>query len=152
VHLRTAILLVLGASLALTACKKEAPPPPPPPPPVVVEPPKPPAFKVAGMELGNRIGPDKKVVSPTTSFPKTESTIYLSVATDGVAPSVALKARWTYGAKDQLVNETAKSIVSNGPAQTEFEITKKGPWPAGKYKVVLTADGVVAGTKEFEVK
>jgi len=148
------LLLALAANSLLAACSKKEPPPPPPPPPapVVVEAPRPPPFQVTGLELGTRLGPDKKIVSPATSFVRTESTIYLSVASVGAAPSVNLKARWTYGDKEQLVNETSMAIAPTGPAQTEFQIAKKGPWPAGKYKVVVTADGAAAGAKDFEIK
>jgi hypothetical protein len=43
-------------------------------------------------------------------------------------------------------------IAPTGPATTEFHISKPSGWPAGKYKVEISADGAPAGSKEFEVK
>jgi hypothetical protein len=142
--------LAFGAG-ALGGCKKPPPPPPPsevttPPP----EPPAPPPFAVKTIDLGKGITADKHVANATTSF-GVKDTIYVSVLTDGAAPSKTITARWTFGT-GQLVKEQSDTIAPTGPAATEFHITKKTPWPAGKYKVEILVDGNSAGTKEFEVK
>jgi hypothetical protein len=144
--------LVLAAAVSLAACgKKEPPPPPPTPIPVATPIPTPVPFKVVSVDLGKSIGDDKKVKDAAATFgPK--DTIYAVVSTEGVAPKVALKARWTYGAKGTLVNEEGRDISSTGPAATEFHIAKPSGWPVGKYKVEVSADGAVAATKDFEVK
>ena len=147
--------LVLAAAVSLAACAKKEPPPPAPTPiPGATAIPTPVPFKVVSVDLGKSIGDDKKIKDAATTFgPK--DTIYAVVATEGVSPKVALKARWTYGAKGGLVkavNEEARDISSTGPAVTEFHIAKPSGWPVGKYKVEVLADGAVAATKDFEVK
>ena len=144
--------LALAAAVSLASCaKKEPPPPPPTPVPLPTAVPTPVPFKVVSVDLGKSVGDDKKVKEAVTTFgPK--DTIYASISTEGVAAKVALKARWTYGAKGTLVNEEARDIAPTGPAVTEFHIEKKSGWPAGKYKVEIFADGAVAATKDFEVK
>ena len=151
---RPAAAFVLSAVVALGACaKKEAPAPPPEPTPVPVATPAPtPApFKVTSVDLGKSVGDDKKIKDAATTFaPK--DTIYAAVSSEGAAPKATLKARWTYGAKGTLVNEETRDIAPAGPAVTEFHIAKPSGWPAGKYKVEVSADGNPVATKEFEVK
>jgi hypothetical protein len=62
-----------------------------------------------------------------------------------------LAAKWTYQ-DGQTVNESSQSIAPTGPAATAFQVAKPDGFPAGKYKVEITKDGVSAGTREFEVK
>jgi hypothetical protein len=137
------------AVLGMASCKKKEPPPPP----EAAAPapaPAPPAFAVQGIELGKSIGADKKVTAPSTSFGRRD-TIYASVATEGAAPSKTISAKWTFQ-DGQVVKEQSESIAPTGPAATEFHISKKGPWPVGKYKVEVTVDGASAGSKDFEIK
>jgi hypothetical protein len=151
----------LAVGLVAIACSKSEPPPPPrapappPPPQAQATPPKPSAapapvaFRVVGVELGKAVGADNKVAAPTTSFAATD-TIYASVTSEGAAPQVALKARWTYE-DGQLVDESAQAIAPTGPAATEFHIAKASGWPKGKYKVEVSANGAVVSTKDFSV-
>jgi hypothetical protein len=104
---------------------------------------------VSRVELGTALGADKKIAAPTTTF-KPSDTIYASVLSTGAAPSVALAAKWTYQ-DGQTVNESAQTIAPTGPAATEFHIAKPDGWPAGKYKLVVTANGKPAGAAEFTV-
>jgi hypothetical protein len=151
-------LLILALCLALSACKKkeEAAPPPAPAPevstaPAVETPPVIPPFHVLAVDLGKGVGADQKITDPATTFgPK--DTIYASVATEGAAPTVTLHAKWTYGDAGTLVKEEDLSISPVGPANTEFHISKKTPWPAGKYKVEISADGTTAASKDFEIQ
>jgi hypothetical protein len=139
----------LGVALiGLASCKKKEEPAPPPT--STAPAPTPPAFAVQGIELGKSIDADKKVASPSTTFGRRD-TIYASVATEGAAPSKTLTAKWTFQ-DGQTVKEQAESIAPTGPAATEFHISKKGPWPVGKYKVEVLVDGGSAGSKDFEVK
>ncbi len=145
-------VLVLVAAVSLGACAKKEPPPPlPTPVPAPTAVPTPVPFKVASVDLGKSIGDDKKVKDAATTFgPK--DTIYAVVSTEGVAAKATLKARWTYGAKGTLVNEEARDIAPTGPAVTEFHVAKASGWPAGQYKVEVSADGKIAATKDFDVK
>jgi len=147
-------VLASGLILAVGACKKtEAPPPqptvPPTAPQVKVAPTVPLPFKVVAVALGKQIGADKKVVEPVTAFAPTD-TIYASVVSEGVAPKVELKARWTFE-DGQLVDESAQTIAPTGPAATEFHVAKPSGWPTGKYTVTISTDGTVVATKEFAV-
>ena len=150
--LRPAALCLFAAALAASACaKKEAPAPAPTAVPAPPATPTPAPFKVTSVDLGKSIGDDKKIKDAAETFaPK--DTIYAAVSSEGAATKVTLKARWTYGAKGTLVNEETRDIAPTGPAVTEFHIAKPSGWPAGKYKVEVSADGNVAATKEFEVK
>jgi hypothetical protein len=153
---RTTTLVLVGC-LALFGCKKkeEAAPPPAPAPEVSVAPAPsveaPAPFKVSSVDVGKAIGADKKISDPATTF-GTKDTIYASVATEGAAPTVKLHAKWTFGDAGTVVKEEDLSISPTGPAVNEFHISKKTPWPVGKYKVEITADGNPAGSKDFEIK
>jgi hypothetical protein len=153
---RTTTLVLVGC-LALFGCKKkeEAAPHPAPAPEVSVAPAPsveaPAPFKVSSVDVGKAIGADKKISDPATTF-GTKDTIYASVATEGAAPTVKLHAKWTFGDAGTVVKEEDLSISPTGPAVNEFHISKKTPWPVGKYKVEITADGNPAGSKDFEIK
>lgn len=140
-------VLVLCTVASIGCAKKKAEETPPP---VSTPAPEAVAFKVAGLELGNHIGADKKVVAPMTTFgPK--DTIYVSIATEGATPNATLAAKWTFGDAGQLVNQMSETIAPTGPTATEFHITKPSGWPKGKYKVEVTLDGAPVGSKEFDV-
>jgi hypothetical protein len=149
---RRSLVLALGlAAVAVTGCKKSAPPPQEEasapsaaPAPAAAE------FSVSTIELGKGIGADKRVTAPVTTF-KPKDTIYVSVATEGAAPSKTITAKWSFE-DGQVVKEGSESIAPTGPAVTEFHISKPSGWPAGKYKVEIAVDGAAAGSKEFEVK
>jgi hypothetical protein len=152
-HRHSWILLGLAFGVgALGGCKKKEPPPLPPsevstPP---VEPPAPPPFAVKTIDIGKGITAEKHVANPTTAL-GVRDTIYASVMTEGAAQSKTITAKWSFQT-GQVVKEQSDTIAPTGPAATEFHITKKTPWPAGKYKVEILVDGSSAGTKEFEVK
>ena len=149
-HNRRWTIVTMASCLVLitSACKKsEAPPTRPASAPPSAATPAP--FKVVSVDLGTGVTADKRVAAPTPKFAPSD-TIYASVATDGTAPSVALKARWTYE-DGQVVNETVQTIAPAGPAATEFHIMKPNGWPPGKYKVEISANGAVVTAKDFAV-
>ena len=149
-HRRRYLALALGLAAAATAgCKKSAPPPQE----EATAPaaaPAPAEFKVSTIDLGRSIGPDKRVTASSSTF-KPKDTIYVSVATEGAAPSKTITARWTFE-DGQVVQEDTQSIAPTGPASTEFHIAKPTGWPVGKYKVEIAVDGAAAGSEGFEVK
>ncbi|MGH9884836.1 MAG: hypothetical protein ACREBE_04875 [bacterium] len=143
---RLAVLLVV--SLAWAGCKgKEAESAAP-----VSVPPvsSVPSFKVNAVELGNAIGPDKRVAAQSSTFLPTD-TIYAVVTTDGAAPSVTLAAVWTYE-DGQVVSESSQVIAPTGPAASEFHIAKPDGFPPGRYKVEIKADNATVGGKTFDVR
>jgi len=155
----TLILVLLVGCIALFGCKKkeEAPPPEATVTPAAVETPAPVAtpavvaFKVTSIDLGKAIDTSKKVTDPTTTFgPK--DTVYAVANSEGTATSVKLTAKWTYGDKGKSVKDDDVTITPSGPTATDFHISQAKGLPVGHYKVEVLADGVSAGTKEFEVK
>ena len=137
-------LVVIG----VPACKKKEAPAPPAE--AAAPAPAPAVFAVQTIEVGKGIGADKRVTAPTAAFRRSD-TIYVSVATEGAAPSKTISAKWTFQ-DGQVVKEQSEAIAPTGPAATEFHISKPKPWPVGKYKVEIAVDGAAAGSKEFEVK
>jgi hypothetical protein len=105
--------------------------------------------RVSHIDLGREIAADKTISNRTETF-KPNDTIYASVATEGAAPSTAIKARWTYQ-DGQIVDESTQTIAPTGDARTEFHMSKPDGWPAGKYKLEVLVNGTTAGTKDFEV-
>ena len=154
-----AIAAALVAALALAGCKKKeeavapapAPAPTETPAPAPVEPaPAPAALSVVSVTLGTAAGPDKKIAAPTTSFKPTDK-IVASVATDGTATNAEVAAKLVYQ-DGQTAGEEKQTLNTTGAETTNFQFAKASPWPAGKYKVEITANGAVANTTELEVK
>jgi hypothetical protein len=133
--------MVAALAGAAVACKK-APPPPPAAPPAV-------AFSVTGVTLGKAVAADRSVAQPLTTFGR-KDTIYASVATVGSSSSVTMAALWTFQTGQTVFADT-QAIAPQGPAHTEFHISKPSGWPVGKYKVTISLDGAPAGAQDFEV-
>jgi hypothetical protein len=149
---RPAATLALAAAAALGACAKQEPPRPPPTlAPMTPVAPTPVPFKVTSVDLGRSIGDDRKIKDAAATFER-KDTIYAAITSEGVAARAAIKVRWTFGVKGQLVSEETRDIIPAGPAVLEFHISKASGWPVGKYKVEVSADGAPVATKDFEVK
>jgi hypothetical protein len=106
--------------------------------------------RVSQVDIGRSLTSDKAINDKADSF-KPNETIYASVATEGTAPTAALKARWTYQ-DGQAVDESTQTIAPTGQARTEFHISKPGGWPAGKYKLEVFLNGAPVSTKDFQVE
>ncbi len=139
----TALLLCVCVTLGLAACGKKAAEPPPAAAPAAV-------VSVTAVELGRNIGGDKRVTERVEEF-KPNDVIYASVLTSGTSSNAMLKARWTYQ-DGQVVDESEQTIAPTGDATIEFHISKPNGWPAGKYKVEVSLNGVPTQSKDFEVK
>jgi len=147
------ITFALAVALALLACdRSETSAPPASTPPVSAPAPAaaPEPARVSAIDLGNAIGADKRVTAPGAAFAPGD-TIFASIATEGASPSLTLTARWTYE-DGQLVSESSETIAPTGPATTEFHITKPDGFPAGRYRVEISANGAAAGARDFEVR
>ena len=154
-------ILLLPALLALSACKRDeqpvtqappatAPAPQTAPAPLPAPTPAPtPAVTIGNIELGNAVGADNRVTTPSMNFAPTD-TIYAAVSTNGASPNTTITARWTYQ-DGQVVNESSQTIAPAGPAVTTFNIAKPDGWPVGKYKVEVMIDGQSVGQREFDV-
>lgn len=107
-------------------------------------------LRVTDIQLGKRVGSDKRIVEPTTTF-GTRDTIYASVTSDGAADGARLSAMWMYG--DQHVSQGDETLSSSGGVNvSEFHISKETPWPTGSYKVDVMLNGQVVGTREFRIQ
>lgn len=142
--------LALGFAIALVlfACGRSETSTPPVSAPAPAAAPEP--ARVSAIDLGSAIGTDKRVTVPTAAFAPGD-TIYASIATEGSSPSLTLTARWTYEG-GQLVSESSETIAPTGPATTEFHITKPDGFPAGRYRLEISANGAAAGARDFEVR
>jgi hypothetical protein len=145
---RSSLVLSLVVALAAAGgCKKAETPPPAPPP---AQNPAAAAVQVTEVQVGNALGPDKRVRTPMTTF-SPKDVIMASVVTQGSAPSIELSARWTYQ-DGQVVNETRRSVAPTGTVATEFSIQKPDGWPVGAYKVEISLDGRPVQSKAFQVQ
>jgi len=105
---------------------------------------------VTHIDVGRSLTAGKTIAERADSF-RPADTIYVSVETDGSAPSATLTARWTYQ-DGQVVDESRQNIAPPGGATvTEFHVSKPDGWPAGGYKVEVLLNGASAGTREFKV-
>jgi hypothetical protein len=138
----------LAVVLVLFACGRSETSTPPVSAPAPAAAPEP--ARVSAIDLGSAIGADKRVTAPAAAFAPGD-TIYASIATEGSSPSLTLSARWTYE-DGQLVSESSETIAPTGPANTEFHITKPDGFPAGRYRLEISANGAVAGARDFEVR
>jgi hypothetical protein len=138
----------LAVVLVLFACGRSETSTPPVSAPAPAAAPEP--ARISSIDLGSAIGADKRVTAPAAAFAPGD-TIYASIATEGSSPSLTLSARWTYE-DGQLVSESSETIAPTGPANTEFHITKPDGFPAGRYRVEISANGAVAGARDFEVR
>lgn len=108
-------------------------------------------LRVSDIQVGKAVGSDNKVSDQTTSFAGRD-TMYVAVITDGAAKDAKIAAKWMYNGK-QVVKEDSQTISpTGGTTATEFHISKKTPWPKGKYTVEVSLNGVSAGSKDVEVK
>jgi hypothetical protein len=105
--------------------------------------------RVADLEIGRSINPDKTVKDKADNFAPAD-TIYVSVKTDGAAQAAKLQTRWYFN--DKVVEESSEMISPTGPAVTEFHLSKPDGWPVGNYKIEVLLNGAPAGSRSFEVK
>ncbi|HEY2941468.1 MAG TPA: hypothetical protein VGN09_03450 [Vicinamibacteria bacterium] len=141
-HSRILMALLLTTALG-AACSRPGASPAPGAPPAAE------SVRVTDVDVGRSLGSDKRVADKTDSF-KPNETVYVSVTTQGSAPSATLKARWTYEG-DQLVQESSQTIAPTGTAVTEFHVAKPDGWPKGSYKVEVFLNGNSVETESFKV-
>jgi hypothetical protein len=107
------------------------------------------AVSVTDIDLGRSIKPDLSIGARTDDFRATD-VVYASVGTKGSGPAT-LVARWMFEG-GQLVTETSQAIAPNGPARTEFHLSKPGGLAPGRYRLDVMLNGTPAAAKDFEVK
>ena len=146
---RTVLAAALVLSIGAAACgKKDAAPADTM---AVSVPPAASPMRVTDIQVGKRVGADKRVVEPATAF-GTRDTVYASVTTEGAATDARLTATWMFKGT-QGISEADEMISSSGGTNvSEFHIMKATPWPAGSYTVDVKLNGVSAGTREFRIR
>lgn len=137
-HFRVLTGLLLAAGLS-AACTRPATSPP-----ATQD-----AVRVTDVDLGLRVGSDKRVTDQTDSFRPSE-TVYVSVRTEGTVPSAILKARWTFQG-GQVVQESSQTIAPKGTTVTEFHVSNPKGWPKGSYQVEVFLNGSSVETESFKV-
>jgi hypothetical protein len=160
-RLHQALLIAVIGSVALVGCKKkeEAAPAPAP----AAEPAAPAAApapiataSIATVDIGNAADAEHKITAATSSF-KPNETVHVSIATATSDPAATVAgkvgARLSYmnGAEEMLIADETRDLNMTDKGNTNFQFAKPDGWPAGKYKLVVTLDGNVVQTKEFEV-
>lgn len=154
------VAIALAAAVIVAGCKKEEPPPPPPavvtPEPLPAPPPPPVAAtaSITAVDVGSVVGADGKVTTPSATFAK-KDTITASITTTTSDPAAAvsgtLNAKLSYQ-DGQVVSDEPKSFSFTGSGTTNFTFAKPDGWPAGKYKIDVSLDGVPSQSKDIEVK
>ena len=152
-----ALIIALAGTVALAGCKKKeeavvAPAP------VVTEPapaptmePTPAPVTATGVTVGNTAAADKSVAAVSTFG--TKDKIIVSVKTDAAtSANAAIDAKLTFQ-DGQVAGQQTASVMAEDAGTTNVTFSNANPWPAGKYKVDVTVNGVAAGmTQEIEVK
>ncbi|MEP6907713.1 MAG: hypothetical protein ABI858_06995, partial [Pseudoxanthomonas sp.] len=79
--------------------------------------------------------------------------IIVSVKTDAAtAANAAIDAKLTYQ-DGQVAGQQTANVKAEDAGTTNVEFSNSNAWPAGKYKVDVTVNGMAAGmTQEIEVK
>jgi hypothetical protein len=103
--------------------------------------------KVTEVTIGRTLEADDTIGNRTDSF-WISDTFFVSVTTEGSAPSATLTARWT-SEDGNVAAEVTKTVNPSGPLVTELHAPpKEGGWAVGAYKVEVLLNGVSAGTPQ----
>ena len=150
-----ALIVALAGTVALAGCKKkeEAMAPTP----VVTEPAPAPMMEspapvaTTSVTVGNMAAADKSVAGMSTFG--TKDKIIVSVKTDATTTvNAAIDAKLTFQ-DGQVAGQQTASVMAEDAGTTNITFSNDKPWPAGKYKVDVTVNGMAAGmTQEIEVK
>ncbi len=158
--LSQALLVAVIGAATIVGCKKEEAAPAAPPaatePAAAPAPAAPATASVSTVDIGNAVGADMKVSSPTATF-KPNETFHVAIGTATsdpaatVAGKVSVKLVYMDGTEEMVVNDESRDMNLTGAGSTNFQFAKPGGWPAGKYKVYVSMNGNVVQTKEIEV-
>ncbi len=108
--------------------------------------------RVASITVGRNLAPDETIASDSqTNLFWTTDTFYVSVKTEGSAPSATLQVRWSYQ-DGTVVAESTKTIHPKGGEVVAFQASKPDRWTPGDYAVEVFLNGVSAGTKDLNAR
>lgn len=107
---------------------------------------------ITGVDLGNALGPDQRVLRPLLAFAPGD-TLYASVAYAGRDLTAAHRVgvKWSFGPTEQPVLAESKMLAFTAPGVTAFALRKPDGWPAGIYRLQVLLDGALAQTRQFEI-
>ncbi|MBC8645609.1 MAG: hypothetical protein H7X85_00475 [Thermoanaerobaculia bacterium] len=147
-----ALVLVVGASLAVFGCKKKeaavyVPPP-------AAEATAPPAAMQGGARVervttAKAVNADDSPGETSAAFGKGD-TVYVSMWTANAPVGTEIKARWI-GPDGKQFNEDRIVTDKAGDGYTSFFARNRNGWAPGNYRVEILLNGQPAGTTAFVV-
>lgn len=107
---------------------------------------------ITGVDLGNAIGPDQRVVQPMLSFAPGD-TLFASVAYAGrdLGAAHRIDVKWSFGPTEQPVLAESKMLAFTAPGVTAFSLRKPDGWTPGIYRLQVLLDGALVQTRQFEI-
>jgi hypothetical protein len=106
---------------------------------------------VEGLELGRTVGTDGKIADKMEEF-RTADTIVAVVETGENDAGKELRARWTYGDAEQLIEEQRQTVAVGEKARTMFRLAKASAWTVGTYHVRIFHNEKEVKSADFTVK
>jgi hypothetical protein len=100
------------------------------------------------IQLGRSLNADQSIATQATTF-KPNDTVYVS-ALNNARGYGTISVKWYYGT--QLLSERSKQVKFQGAGATAFNISTATGFPEGDYRVEVTVDGTVVGTRTFNVR
>ncbi len=90
----------------------------------------------------------------TTVFSPDDLTVYCIVKLANAPSDTQVKAVWTAVDVEGVDANTLidEASLTTGDGDLTFDLTNKGPWPVGKYKVDLYLNGTLDRTLEYQVR
>jgi hypothetical protein len=109
--------------------------------------------RVSDIQIGKAVGADRRITEPTTTF-GSRDTIHVSVITEGAAKNAAIGVQLFYSRPREGGNPVSVQTIRSftGTSATEAQLAQARPWSPGPFKVEVSLNGSLAGTREFEVK
>ena len=100
------------------------------------------------IQIGRTVNSDESVGTIAMRFKRGE-TIYAALLTEGPGAGT-VKARWSF--RGATISEEEKSVSYTEGAATGFRLQYAGGLPPGDYKLELSVDGTLAGSRDFVVE
>ncbi len=106
---------------------------------------------IEGLELGRAVGTDGKIAEKMGEF-RTTDTIVAVVETGENEAGKELRARWTYGDAEQLIEEQRQTVAAGEKARSTFRLAKASAWPVGTYHVRIFHNEKEVKSADYTVK
>lgn len=106
--------------------------------------------KVTDITIGSAVGADHRVTTPTASFAPGD-VVYVSVQTDSPDSFRKVAVRW-HDPTNSVTLIADRSETKAGPLTTEFKYSSPRGLARGTWTAEVWLDGVVKGSRTFEVR